>query len=466
VAEIVRDISVFLLAIAAAGACAGAGDSLNAAPAVPLRIAHVYYNGNHVTKERVIRMFAGLDTGMAFDSLKVRKAKKRLEATGLFLKVAIIPLVKNGAVDLYVIVREPFYFGLTALDLTPYTLRHGESGTWYCPLAGVEFTNVRGCMETLQLSLRAWEWRMAAVSWSKPLFPSRYFIGIGVFADAGPDNALPIDRMELFGSVTAGRKLFEQSKIYCRIMPDYQRKIGLSGAQKDTTDFYQAFGAVGWFTDRRSSSYDPSAGWSLFLETRSNVLYHEATTPFYVQFTSDIKAYHPGLFKNHKAACRLSVISRTNDAGIQNRLVLGGLGSVRGYANCGIDLRSVASHSLLLSWEYRFPLYQLPPFSPPLPSKVSTIAGKFVGDLNDLVPRIDGALILDYGRVARNRPELLTFDRRGYVSGADFGFGLRVMEPKLRRSVCLDVVWAEKPLTPKVDFYSAPWWVLYLDLYF
>jgi outer membrane protein assembly factor BamA len=468
VTTISRTALVFLFIISVFDVTpAAVSDSLPDMPkAGGLRIAHVYYNGNHVTKEYIIRMISGLDTGIFFDSLMVKQAKQRLEATGLFLKVAILFLQKNDAMDLYIVVKEPYYFGITALDFTPYTSRHGQNGKWYCPFIGLENTNVRGRMETIRLSLRFWEWRTAAISWSKPLLPSPYFIGIGAFADAGPDNALPMDRLEFSGSFTAGRRCFERSKVYCSVIPYYQRMISWTATEKDTADFYQAFGTVGWFTDRRSPGYDPSRGWSFFFETRSNFLHHEATTPSYVQFTSDIKAYHSGFFEGQKAAFRLNIVTRTNDAGIQNRLVLGGIGSVRGYANCGIDLRSICNSSTFLSGEYRFPIYQFPSFSPVIPTGVSKLFAKFAVDLNDLMPRIDGALIADYGRVARDMNRLLAFNGREYMSGADFGFGIRIMEPTMRRTACLDVVWVEKPLTRKIDFYPAPSWCLYLDLSF
>ena len=186
----------------------------------------------------------------------------------------------------------------------------------------------------------------------------------------------------------------------------------------------------------------------------------------YVQFIADMKSYHRGLSAAHKTAYHALLVARTNDAGIQNRLVLGGLGSVRGYANSGIDLQSTASHAVLVSWEYRFPLYQLPPLSPFFPQGLLKAAGKFAGSLTDLAPRLDGAFIFDYGRVGRDFVDLFSHHDRGYRSGTDFGIGLRLMETHLRRSACLDVVWTENPYTPTMDFYAAPSWQLYLDLIF
>ena len=199
--NIFRIFFIFQLSILYVGTFAATIDSLPDTAKTRLRIAHLYYNGNHVTKAHIIQIISGVDTGKIYDSLMIKRAKQRLEATGLFLKIAILSLRKNNAMDLYIVVKEPYYFGINDLDFTPFTSRHGQSGKWYCPYIGLENSNVGGSMETVRLSLRFWEWRTAALSWSKPLLPSRYFIGCGALVDARPDNALPLDRLEYLGSV-------------------------------------------------------------------------------------------------------------------------------------------------------------------------------------------------------------------------------------------------------------------------
>ena len=432
-----------------------------------LPIRHLYIAGNKVTKADVIKMFLKIDTGMVYDSIALKAAKERLEATNLFIKVALLPIKKTSGIDLYVVVKEPIYLGFPALDLTPLSSRYGQSGTWYCPFVGLEFTNLRGRMESLRVSLRLWEWRSLAVSWSKPLLPTPYFVGIGAFADRRPDNALHLDRLEYAASVTAGRKFFERSRAYGSIIPDYQEKRlwDSSGALADTT-FRQVFGALGWYTDHRSSAFDPSRGWTVFFETRSNYIYYGKCDTPYVQFAVDAKFYHPCFFDNDKMAYRASLVSRTNDAGIQNRLALGGVNSVRGYGIGGIDLRSSASESFLFSWEYRFFLYQIPCLTRFIPSKINNMASAYWCDLNDLSPHIDGALIFDYGRVAKDFSSLASLSGPGYISGTDVGIGLRLSEPKLRESGCLDIVWPENPYTHAIKFVALPSWCAYLNLPF
>lgn len=435
-------------------------------PDTALRIAHVYCRGNHVTKEDIIRTVTGIDTGMVFDTLKIRKAKQALASTGLFLKADIIRLVKGDSVDIYIMVKEMPYFGISTLDFTPYHYRYGERGTWFCPLFGVEFSNLRGRMETLRMYARLWEWRTLSLRWSKPFLPTPFILGLSAFADARPDNAFAMDRHEFAGSVTAGMRLFERSWIFLSAMPDFQRSIVRTDTSQDISDFYQAFGAARLITDRRYPRYDPMRGWLFQFETLTNGMYHDAASPLYVQFAADVRFYHRGFLESHKTAYHASITARTNDAGIQNRLVLGGLGSVRGYANSGIDLQRTASSSLLFSLEYRFPIFQLPSISPLLPRSFRTIMGRFIGDLSDIAPRIDGGLIFDYGRVAADFDHLFSKNGSSYRSGTDFGFGFRLMEPGIRRSACMDIVWIENPITPENDFYAVPSWQIYLDLCF
>jgi outer membrane protein assembly factor BamA len=429
-------------------------DSLNKVSAGPLIIKHLFFAGNKVTKADIIAIYLKIDTGSVYDSSELKAAKARLMATNLFIKATILTVRKSDGIDLYVIVQEPVYIGLPALDLNPFSRRYNVPGTWYCPLFGMEFNNLRGRMETLRFSVRLWQWRSLAVSWSKPFLPSPYFFGIGAAADRRPDNTKCFDRLEYSASATLGRKVFEHSKVYCSIIPDYQEKRDFDSITMrpvDTSRYRYAFGAIGWYTDRRSSAYDPSHGWSFFFETRSNYLYHEEFDFGYVQFVSDVKYYHPFLFNNDKIACHASLVGRTNDAGIQNRLTLGGVSAVRGYGSGGIDLGSSASELFLFSGEYRFLVWRVPFLTRLIPHKISKITSTYVCDISDLSPHIDGALFFDYGRVAKNFGSLASLNGPGYISGTDAGFGLRLMEPKLRASGCLDFICRQNPYMNEIE---------------
>ena len=38
--------------------------------------------------------------------------------------------------DIYIVVKEPYYFGINGVDC-PFTSRHGKSGKWSCPFIGL-----------------------------------------------------------------------------------------------------------------------------------------------------------------------------------------------------------------------------------------------------------------------------------------------------------------------------------------
>ena len=447
---------------------AAAGDTAAAAalPAQGCKIAHLYFNGNKTTREEVIRAFLKIDTGIVYDTAKARLAKQRLMATNLFLKADLVPLVKSYGVDLYVILKEPPYVNLSALDFTPNIYRYGKRGFWVCPTVGVDVSNIRGRMETVRLTVRAWDWRTVALGWSKPLFPSNYFIGVGAFADSRPDNMIHLDRTEYAGSLTFGKRCFDRSKVFCSVMPDYQRKITWTDSGVDTANYYQAFASAGWFTDRRSSIYDPSQGWSFFFETRSNAPYHEAAIPTYVQFSTDLRWYHAGFVPSHKVAYHTCLITRTDDAGIQNRLTLGSISNLRGYGIGGIDLRTNTNASFVLSTEYRFPIVDIQYLTRFIPAWFLNASGRFGFDLSSLSPRIDGAFFVDYGKIGRWFENIVSYYRPGYITGTDIGFGLRLMEKTMRISGCLDIVWVENPNTRGLDFLPMPGAQLYLNLPF
>jgi outer membrane protein assembly factor BamA len=176
--------------------------------------------------------------------------------------------------------------------------------------------------------------------------------------------------------------------------------------------------------------------------------------------------FHAGLVPTHKMAYHTSLVSRTDDAGIQNRLTLGSISTLRGYGIGGVDLRTNANASFLLSGEYRFPIRDLSFFAAFIPSWITGPARSFGLDLGNISPRLDGAFFVDYGRVGRWFEDIVSYRQPGYISGVDFGFGLRIMEPSMRISGCLDVVWVEKTYTAGLDFVPVPWAELYLNLPF
>jgi outer membrane protein assembly factor BamA len=444
--------------------CAGAApDSLSSPSLSPQgkRIAHIFFNGNHVTKESTLRCFLRIDTGMVYDSIHAQNAKRRLMRTGLFSKVNILTIVKKQGCDLYLVVQEKGYLHIPLPGIYQYSRKYGREERWFFGDAGFDIDNFGGHMERLRLSLRAWEWRTLGIGWTKPVLPSRYFFGIGVYGDQRPDEFFPFDRTDVSGGVGFGADLFSSSKISFNASPMFRR-----AAWHDSTgqlDYYQAYGSINWSTDCRESLFDPSNGWVLKISTLSNYLYSHGNTP-YVQQRAAFSFYHPGFFENDKFACRFVATVRDKNAGYLNRLGIGGEGSVRGYGRnvIGIGLPEIPNNSFIISAEYRFSLYTFFP----IPVPFSSIVSPFIGSHKTLSPRIDAALIADYGRIAPRINDLASRDGNRYESGTGLGFGLRLLEPVLQMCGCIDVVFADIIRTSGFDLYPIPGVHMYTNLPF
>jgi outer membrane protein assembly factor BamA len=456
-------ISLVALALFQIHLTVEAGDSTGTIAPSPQgkKIAHIYFNGNHVTKESTIRSYLRIDSGMVYDSNSIRMAKKRILRMGIFSKTDILSVVKEYGCDLYVIVHEKGYLNIPLPGIYQYSRKYGQSEQWFFGDAGVDINNFGGRMERLRVALRAWEWRTLGVSWTKPVLPTPYFFGIGINGDQQPDQFLPFDRTDLSARLSFGEELYTYSRIALSVSPMFRR-----AAWQDSTgidDYYQAYGSIGWSTDRRETQFDPSKGWYLGLETRSNYLYYDENTP-YVQQTGSITVYHPGFFKNDKIACRIVAIVRDKNAGYLNRLSIGGEGSVRGYGRgtIGFGLPEIPNNCILVSTEYRFTLFTLFP----IPVPFSSIVSPFIGSQNTLTPRIDGALIADFGRIAPRINDLVSNNGNRYESGTGIGVGLRVLEPVLQMCGCIDVVFADVVSTRGFDLYPIPGIHMYTNLPF
>jgi hypothetical protein len=103
-------------------------------------------------------------------------------------------------------------------------------------------------------------------------------------------------------------------------------------------------------------------------------------------------------------------------------------------------------------------------FAVPVP--FASIVSPFIGSQKTLTPRIDGALIMDYGRIAETLPELLLIPGGMYESGTGIGFGIRLIEPILQMCGCIDVVWADIVSTRDFDLYPIPAIHMYTNLPF
>ena len=72
-------------------------------------------------------------------------------------------------------------------------------------------------------------------------------------------------------------------------------------------------------------------------------------------------------------------------------------------------------------------------------------------------PRLDGALILDYGRIAHTAGGMFRSVFTPWESGLGAGFGIRITEPRLKISACSDFVWDVPLNTKPVELYQMTW---------
>ena len=210
-----RIIVVSIWILAAFGALAGTSvDSLAPVSApgtsvTPNRIVHIFINGNNITRPYVIMAFCDFDTGSVFDSLAIQSAERRLRATRLFLSVNLLSLRRANGYDIYILVSEyPLYLTFPPVfGLNRYFWLHHDEGSWYCPQAGLELTNLGGRMEDLALR------RKSACGRTIPPFgPNRFSPRNTISGSAPaylllPDPSYNWDLQEVTGGLTIGRPI-------------------------------------------------------------------------------------------------------------------------------------------------------------------------------------------------------------------------------------------------------------------
>ncbi|MBN1308082.1 MAG: BamA/TamA family outer membrane protein [Chitinispirillaceae bacterium] len=399
---------------------------------------------------------------MRYDSLLLEKARRRLKETDLFFKVDLFSLQTTDGRRVYIILNEKLYLLPYDLGGELFSYQYGKKKTWARFRIGMEYTNFRGKAEALRGSLSLWDWRSIGFGWYKPFLPSPYYFSVGASADQLPDEVFPIHHSILRGILTLGRRLPLNSRADVSIMPLVRRRLMYDSKLTDTgiVKVYEAFSLLRWRTDFRDRFFDPTDGWMLAFDLRTNVLHSEAA-PRYIQLYSDVRWYNRGLLPAHTVACRLTSILRDNDAGVTHRLQLGGEGSIRGYSRSQFGISFIANNSLTLSTEYRFPLIRFPDMD-------LFLLNQFNSVFSAITYRIDGALIIDYGRVTATMKELFSALSSHIESGTGLGAGLRIVTPTFERSVCFDLVWGTDPRTTRGDlrFLKRPMWHFYLDMFF
>jgi outer membrane protein assembly factor BamA len=440
----------------------------------PAKIKKIYINGNRVSRSDIIRMYVGLDTGMTWDSVTAASGKRRLLNTNLFSKVNIVALRKAAGIDVYIMVTELFYLypeggGDYILGKYGDTTGH-RYPLWYRLRLGLSIQNFRGCFETFSVRTSIWDDRALSLSWSKPFVPSPYSAGISAGIRDFPEINFPRRRFIVNGRISAGRNVFDNSRVWLSLSPTYSRIDSILSWHKSTyvkdpstiKHLKEVYSAVGWSTDRRDRSYDPVKGWLISADALTNVLYAGDYNK-YIQFDADLRLYHPGFLYADHFAYRLQTVVRPNDAGGYRGLYIGGDGSIRGFYQGQVGLPSRENNAAFMNnyvvgtAEYRFPIWTMPSFDVWLLSDYSDM-------LKGFYMRLDGGAFVDAGHIWHD----LAHPFVEQDNGVGFGAGLRIMMPTIRRSVCIDVAWAGTPRQrpPHITFLNEPNYSLYLDMYF
>ncbi len=424
----------------------------------PQKIVSITYCGNYFTKSIMLRTYLGIDTGMVYDSATIAAGKKRLMDTYLFSKVAVLRLQKPDGIHVYVLVTEFFYWIPTgSIDL--FQGKYGnDNSAWWRMRLGLSMLNFRGLFETFSVQTSFWEDKALTLAWSKPFVRTPYFFSAGLSGEQTPDLNFPRNLSFGGGYLTFGRRLFGNSRAFISIIPSYNRvdRIDSLSVPNSTFQYGEVMSRIGWITDRKNRSYDPTRGWEEATYLSTNAIY--AGTSFrFLQWNNDLRLYHGGFFSQDRFAMRMQVALRTNDGGPYKGLYIGGESTVRGWATDALGRDSIMNDYVTLSGEYRFPLWSTPAFDLP-------VLCDYAASLKDFYFRTDGAIILDGGNIWRYLPHPFGVHR----DAAGAGFGIRIMAPTLLRSACADIVW---PLSPHqhpngVGYSTVPGYNLYLDMFY
>ena len=427
---------------------------------VYIRGIEVY--GNITTRPEILRYYFAFDTGEILDTAKLRITRANLLSTQLYEKVDIFPHMREDGAHIFLILKESVRLDI-GYGVEYSTRKYGESKLWYSVHVDATVNNFRGQMETFWLGGSAWDRLGLDFSWYKPFLPTPYYITLSAGISDYPDDALPMDFLDVYGKLAVGRKVFTNSRVFVSAMPIYRHR-SIVGADTgiafpERSEFLEAFAAIGLVTDRRSARFDPKSGWFLSTQLGTNHLYRGVNIPFF-QSTSELRYYVPIL--NDVTAFRILLTLRDTDAGTYHRLSYGSAGEIRGYANDALGWNFSTQSSILASVKYHRPLYTTPELPVPL---INTL---FKG-VNNLVFRIDGTFIADAAMLYREPLGALT--QRGLGNpemtqpGLAFGFGTRILAPRVRQSGCIDLVFGRTEIEGG-GYQWEPALHLYLDLFY
>ncbi len=438
--------------------------------------------GNVTTRPEILRYYFAFDTGEVLDTSKLRLTRSKLLATQLYDKVDIFPHLREDGAHIFLILKESVRLDL-GYGIEYSTRKYGEKELWYSAQIDAAINNFRGRMETFWFGVSAWEHLGLDLSWYKPFLPTPYYATLSAGIADYPDDALPLDYADVYGKLAVGRKVFANSRVFASAAPVYRYRSVVGGEASGSgqpadsvsveaqssginnrgtaeiafpgiNEFFEAFAALGFAVDRRSARFDPKSGWLLNMQISTNRLYNGVNIRFF-QSTSELRYYVP--LSDDVAVFRFLLTLRDTDAGTYHRLTYGGSGEILGYANKALGWDFSAQSSILASVKYYKPLYTTPELPVPL------VNALFTG-VRNLTFRIDASFIANAAALYREPQGALT--QRGRMQpGLSFGFGTRILAPRIRQSGCIDLVFGRTE-TEDGGYEWEPALHLYLDLFY
>lgn len=454
-------------------------------------IRNIYFEGNKRTREKTILLFMNIDTGDVCDSSRIAIAEENLRESDLFDYVKIFPILNKGIASLHVLVREKRYFSISDYGGVIYDKRYGSNTDriWLQGYGTVAFKNFRGRNEQLNISASLIRIRYIGASWYKPLITIPYYLRIGSTIGTYP-SVVNLWHIDLFNTsyLSVGRHIGKNSSLYSSLIGKY-KKCKWKGAwySTDSVDvdsnnntiydtthydhiikpyeepFTELFLSLGWKTDKRKPKYNPHNGFYFSTYALTNALY-----PFedwllneddfiYLELANELRFFHRGIWESNTVAYRIRPLIRLFGKGnIYSGIYMGNENTLRGYGH-GSFGGSRYNNRLLFSWEYRFPITELPEIRFPW-------LAWYDEGLKSFRVRIDGAFILDCGYIWEDLLDL-RHPKRDHQSAAGAGFGFRFMFPFLKRSICAEMVF---PFAFPEGYFEKyfPALYLYLDLPF
>jgi outer membrane protein assembly factor BamA len=432
--------------------------TLTAAPPV---IVSISFNGNKTTREGTLRMYLanlGIGIGVTYDSVKIAEAKRKLLMTNLFYKVDFVPLAKEDGIHLYLILQELGLFYYSPSGNLEYFATTDGKDSWYKLSLGLTKLNFCGRMESFSVRLSGWRDRSLGLSWSKPLLPSTYYLGVSSGVRFYPEFNYPRERLVLGGRIFAGKDLTLHSRAFISLCPTYTKIDTLGAMRSHLKDIKEADASIGWSTDYRNNNFDPIKGWFFWNELMSNGLYSNDCIK-YGQYSADFRFYLPGFLERNRIASRIQGCFRTNDAGPYRRLYAGGEGTLRAFPNDYLGMSGEMNNSLIFSTEYRFPILTIPEINV---LSLFSFTSMFP-EIKGLYYQIDGAGIVEAGHLWDH----FTLPLQVRENGAGIGAGIKILIPTMRRSLCFDYLSPiMKDQTSQKTTFHSPTFRLYLDAYY